>query len=59
MNLKRINSSAIAILVVGLAVLAVGTSSDNSGFQLAGVLFLVVGGLLAFRQLSERDQSSE
>ena len=58
MNLKQISSSTIAILIVALIVLATGTYTDNGGFQLAGFLFLLVGCLLAFKQVRDRNNST-
>ena len=55
MSLKKISSGTIAILVGALFVFATGTYTENSGFQLAGSLVLIVGCILAFNQLRDRD----
>ena len=54
MNLRQISSSAIALLLTAVFILAVGTYTDNGGFQLAGALILVVGAILAFNQARGR-----
>jgi len=53
-NLREISSSAIALLLAAAFLIAVGTYTGNGGFQLAGALVLVVGGLLAFNQARGR-----
>lgn len=54
MNLRQISSSAIALLVAALFLIAAGTYTGNGGFQLAGVLVLVVAAILAFNQARGR-----
>lgn len=54
MNLRQISSSAIALLLAAAFLIAVGTYTANGGFQLAGALVLVVGGILAFNQARGR-----
>ena len=54
MNLRQISSSTIALLLAAAFLIAVGTYTSNGGFQLAGALVLVVGGLLAFNQARDR-----
>ncbi|MFA7418160.1 MAG: hypothetical protein WCZ90_00640 [Melioribacteraceae bacterium] len=50
MNLSKINSSTIAIIVAAAIILAAGFYTQNVGFQLAGPLVLLVGCILAFNQ---------
>lgn len=50
MNLKQVTSGTLALLAAAALMLLVGTYTDNGGFQLAGVLLLVVALLLAFNQ---------
>lgn len=54
MNLQRVTSSSLSLLVAGVFVLLVGTYTDNGGFQLAGALLLVVGLIRAFNQARNR-----
>lgn len=54
MNFKSIKSSTVALLHVGVLVLAVGTHTENGGFQLAGGIMLLVAAILAFNQASDR-----
>lgn len=58
MNLHRITSSTVGLLVAALLLLVTGTYTDNGGFQLAGAMLLVVAVLIAFRQASSRDDSA-
>ena len=55
MNLKRIKSSTIAVMVAALLILLTGTYTDNGGFQLAGILVLVGGLVMAFTEASKHD----
>lgn len=50
MDLKRITPDAIALCVSAFLLVAVGVSTDNGGFTLAGGIMLVVGALLAWQQ---------
>ena len=54
MSFKSIKSNTIALLLVGVLVLAVGTYTENGGFQLAGGIMLLVAAILAFNQASDR-----
>ncbi|MBK7895421.1 MAG: hypothetical protein WAS33_06430 [Candidatus Promineifilaceae bacterium] len=51
MNLSRLNSGTIAILIAALLVGAVGFYTENNGFLVAGAIFLVVGLISAVNQL--------
>lgn len=55
MNLEPIKSRAVALLLCGLLFLLVGTYTDNGGFQLAGVLLLLVTAIRALSQASKRE----
>lgn len=50
MDLKKIRPTALALLVAALLIGVVGLTTDNTGFQLAAAIVLVVGVLLALRQ---------
>ena len=58
MNLKKITAGTYAIFFVALLTFATGTYTDNSGFQFAGLLFLLVGLILAYNQSRNRDDSA-
>jgi len=57
MNLKQITPSTISLIVTTIILFAVGTYTDNSGFQLAGGIFLTVTLITAFNQARKRDIS--
>ncbi len=50
MDISKINSSAIAVVVVAILVGVVGFYTENNGFILAGAIFLLVGLLLGINQ---------
>jgi hypothetical protein len=50
MGLKKIKSNAIGLIAGGVLLLAVGTYTENGGFQFAGGIMLAVALLLAFHQ---------
>jgi len=54
MNFKLVKANTIALLLSGALVLAVGTYTENDGFQLAGGIMLLVAAILAFNQASDR-----
>ena len=54
MSLKKITPGTIALFVAALLILAVGTYTDNGGFQLAGGLVLVGAISLALSQAKKR-----
>lgn len=58
MNLKKISTGTYAIFFVALLVFATGMYTENDGFQFAGLLFLLVGFLLAYNQSRNRDDSA-
>ena len=49
MNSLKLNSGTIALLVVALLVGGVGFYTENSGFVVAGAIFLVVGLVMLVR----------
>lgn len=51
MNLAKLNSGTIAILIVALLVGGAGFYTENNGFVVAGAIFLVVGLIMAINQL--------
>ncbi|MCC6606172.1 MAG: hypothetical protein IT327_23400 [Anaerolineae bacterium] len=51
MNSLKLNSGTIALLVVALLVGGVGFFTENNGFLIAGVIFLVVGLITAVNEL--------
>jgi len=57
MNLQKIKPSTISLIVVAVMILAVGTYTDNSGFQFAGGIFLTVALITAFNQARKRNIS--
>jgi len=57
MNLRQITPATISLLVAALVWLLVGTYTDNGGFQLAGVILLVVVLITAFNQARDRGKS--
>lgn len=54
MNIRRIRSNSIAVLVAALVVLLTGVYTGNGGFQLAGGLMLLGGLALALGQAGRR-----
>ena len=54
MNIRLIKSDTIALFVSSILVLAVGTYTENGGFQLAGMIMLLVTAILAFNQAGGR-----
>jgi ABC-type transport system involved in cytochrome bd biosynthesis fused ATPase/permease subunit len=54
MALRNIKPTTLALLLAALVMLAVGTYTDNGGFQLAGVILLVVVLITAFNQARDR-----
>lgn len=57
MNLKQITPSTISLIVAAIMLVAAGTYTDNSGFQFAGGILLVVALITAFNQAGKRDIS--
>jgi len=55
MNLKKITSSTISLIVVAIFIFAVGAYTDNNGFQFAGGIILVVALITAFKQSRKQD----
>lgn len=55
MKLRQIKSSTVSLFVAALLMLATGTYTDNGGFQLAGVILLVVVLITAFNQARDRN----
>ena len=54
-NSTKLSSSIVGILVVAILVGVVGLYTENSGFVLAGAIFLVVGVILGLNQIRNRD----
>ena len=54
MQLSQIKPTTISLLLAALVMVVVGTYTDNGGFQLAGVILLVVVLITAFNQARER-----
>ena len=54
MKFRLIKSNTIALLLGGVLLFAVGTYTENGGFQLAGGIMLLVAAILAFNQASGR-----
>ena len=54
MHFRQITPATISLLMAALVMLAVGTYTDNGGFQLAGVILLVVVLIAAFNQVRGR-----
>jgi hypothetical protein len=54
MNLKNIKSNSIGLLAGGSLLFAVGAYTDNSGFQFAGAIILLVAVILAFNQANHK-----
>lgn len=50
MRLANIRPTPIALLVAALFILLVGSSTDNAGFQAAGLLILFVGAITAINE---------
>ena len=57
MNLKKITASTISLIVTAILIFTVGAYTDNSGFQLAGGIFLVVALITAINQARKQDTS--
>jgi hypothetical protein len=58
MNPRKISTGTYAIFFVALLIFITGTYTENIGFQFAGLLFLLVGFLLAYNQSRNRDDSA-
>jgi hypothetical protein len=54
-NSTKLSSSTVGILAVAALVGVVGLYTENSGFVLAGAIFLVVGVILGLNQIRSRD----
>ena len=54
MQLSQIKTTTISLLLAALVMVVVGTYTDNGGFQLAGVILLVVVLITAFNQARDR-----
>ena len=54
MQLSQIKPTTISLLLAALVMVVVGTYTDNGGFQLAGVILLVVASITAFNQARKR-----
>jgi hypothetical protein len=50
----KINSSTIGFLAAAVIVGGTGIYTDNSGFTIAGAIFLVVGIIQAINQISNK-----
>ena len=57
MNLKKITPSTISLIVTAILIFTVGAYTDNSGFQLAGGIFLVAALITAINQARKQDTS--
>ena len=57
MNIKRVKTDTIAMLLAGAFVAGVGAYTDNGGFQLAGGILLVVAAILALKQAGSERQA--
>ena len=57
MNLKQITPGTISLFVAAMMLFAVGTYTENSGFQFAGGILLTVALISAFNQARKRDSS--
>jgi len=57
MDLSRIRSETVALAVAAGVVFAVGTYTDNSGFQWAGGIMAAVATILALNQAASREDS--
>ncbi len=51
MNSFKLNSTTIAILIAALLMGGVGFYTENNGFLIAGVIFLVVGLITVVNEL--------
>lgn len=58
MKLKQIKPSTVSLFVAALLMLATGTYTDNGGFQLAGIILLVVVLITAFNQARDRNTAA-
>lgn len=54
MNFKQIKSDSIGLFVGSIILFAVGSYTDNGGFQFAGGIMLVVATSLALNQAAKR-----
>ncbi len=54
MQLSQIKPTTIALLLAALFMVVVGTYTDNGGFQLAGIILLVVVLITAFNQARQQ-----
>ena len=57
MNLNKIKPSTVSLVLAGLVILSVGTYTENGGFQLAGVILLVVMLITGFNQARDKEGS--
>lgn len=59
MTPKAISSTAIALIVSALLILVSGLYTDNGGFQLAGAIVLLVGVVVAIKELGDGKKEQE
>lgn len=59
MNLSRIRPATVTLFLVAGLTYLVGSSTGNSGFELAGVIFFVVAVIMAFNQATSRGASAD
>ncbi len=59
MTKNPVSSAAIALIVAALLILLSGIYTDNGGFQLAGAIVLLVGVVLAIKELSDGRKERE
>lgn len=59
MDLSRIRPATIALIVAAIVVLLVGAYTENSGFQLAGLILGVVAFITALNQARSRSDTGE
>jgi uncharacterized membrane protein len=59
MDLSRIRPATIALIVAAIVVLVVGAYTENSGFQLAGLILGVVAVITAINQARSGSDTGE
>jgi uncharacterized membrane protein len=59
LDLSRIRPATIALIVAAIVMLLVGAYTENSGFQLAGLILGVVAVITALNQARSRSDTGE
>lgn len=59
MNLSRIRPTTVTLFLAAGFTYLVGSSTENSGFEFAGILLFVVAVIMAFNEANSRGASAD